>query len=198
MFYRQEPTRPGAGLGTHVTVGCHLKYLRNPVPSAFLVARRDTTGTVFRYTPWPVLVVQQLVLGADATDDEGIYAALMIARWALAVGREEVDAAHARAPAPAVHSHPIGAPASVTSALTDAVNAMLMDETVDAVIDVWLARFGDNVPARAASFEWTHNDLARTAFGEAAGLTRQYEQICSVLTRLLKVRQSVGPLRSPH
>ncbi|GAA5912376.1 hypothetical protein JCM8208_003345 [Rhodotorula glutinis] len=179
VFRIEYPALPSLNVGPTLTVACHLRYVQNPFHHSLVASYTDPTGSVFLYATWPLVAVQALILGADTTDAKGICSALTLVRWALSLGRDEIDGAHAYAAARRPHARP--AHMSVTEAIRHAVDGTLLCEEGDAAMDVWLARFEDGIPEEAAMFEWSANGHARAHYGEEALLHQQYTQLCDRL-----------------
>lgn len=186
VFRIEYPALPSLNVGPTLTVACHLRYVQNPFHHSLVASYTDPTGSVFLYATWPLVAVQALILGADTTDAKGICSALTLVRWALSLGRDEIDGAHAYAAAGRPHARP--AHMSVTEAIRHAVDGTLLCEEGDAAMDVWLARFEDGIPEEAAMFEWSANGHARAHYGEEALLHQQYTQLCDRLKPVFIVR----------
>ncbi|KPV71957.1 uncharacterized protein RHOBADRAFT_47407 [Rhodotorula graminis WP1] len=174
---------PHLNVGPTLDVACHLRYVQNPFHSSLVASYTDPTGSAFLYATWPLVAVQALILGADTDNAKGICAALTLVRWAVSLGRDEIDSARVFAAAGRPHARP--AFSSVTEALRQAVYGTLLSEEGDAAMDVWLARFENNVAVEAAMFEWDANGQARAHFRQEALLHAQYTQLCGALKDLL-------------
>ncbi|GAA5945881.1 hypothetical protein JCM3775_003333 [Rhodotorula graminis] len=190
----QQPFKHGAlphlNVGPTLDVACHLRYVQNPFHSSLVASYTDPTGSAFLYATWPLVAVQALILGADTDNAKGICAALTLVRWAVSLGRDEIDSARVFAAAGRPHARP--AFSSVTEALRQAVYGTLLSEEGDAAMEVWLARFENNVAVEAAMFEWDANGQARAHFRQEALLHAQYTQLttttptCLATTTLAK------------
>jgi len=188
VFRLQQGALPSLNVGPNLTVACHLRYIQNPFHHTLAKSYTDPSGSVFLFATWPLVAVQALLLGADTTDAKGVCAALTLVRWALSLGRDEIDSAPVFAAAGRPHARP--AFSSITDAVRHAVDGTLLSEEGDAAMDVWLHRFEDGMAEEAAMFEWSANGQARAHFQHETLLHEQYAQLCDRLKRVLTVRPS--------
>lgn len=172
-------------------VRCHLKVLPLVVrPHLLRAASFD--GYDVRHAAWDAVVAGELLLGADADSP----APLMVIRWALLLGIDEVRASH-----PDVN--PADRDDLVHSHVAAAVRDMIPDVHRGHVVARWLAKLNNARLRAAAEYEWRQSagNEARLA-GEPAArsfeeLGGRYIEVLTSLRAILIVRRASSALCAP-
>ncbi|GAA5854196.1 hypothetical protein JCM9279_006174 [Rhodotorula babjevae] len=193
VFRLKYAALPHLNVGPALDVACHLRFVQNPFHHSLVASYVDPTRSVFLYATWPLVAVQALLLGADTDDSKGHCAALALVRWALSLGRDEIDSAPVFAAAGRPHAPP--AFPSLTEALRHAVDGVLLCEEGDAAMDAWLHRFQQGAAEEAAMFEWSANGQARVHYQQEHLLHEQYTLLCERLKDVFRVRPSSSSSR---
>ncbi|TNY19918.1 hypothetical protein DMC30DRAFT_283762 [Rhodotorula diobovata] len=165
-------------------VRCHVKVLDLSLPDN-LMRVFTFGGAPLRHVAWSAVVVEQLVLAANAEGD-GLSAAWMVTRWALLVGIDEVSMEYPHVARP-------GQDELVAAHVVNAFRGMLpATPPRHFVIDSWLGRL--NSASASAAFTYERDLLGRheqlvTGVAEQ-WLKDQYAEIAVQLRNILQVLNS--------
>lgn len=163
---------------------CHVKVLDLSLPDN-LMRVFTFGGAPLRHVAWSAVVVEQLVLAANAEGD-GLSAAWMVTRWALLVGIDEVSMEYPHVARP-------GQDELVAAHVVNAFRGMLpATPPRHFVIDSWLGRL--NSASASAAFTYERDLLGRheqlvTGVAEQ-WLKDQYAEIAVQLRNILQVLNS--------
>ncbi|GAA5890972.1 hypothetical protein JCM8208_003112 [Rhodotorula glutinis] len=175
LFFARDPEGRNAVRG-------HLKVLPLVV-RPHLLRDIDFDGHIVRHAAWDGVVAGELLLGADAD----CPAPLMVIRWALLLGIDEVRASnpdvHGADRDELVHSH-------VAAAARD----LIPDAHRGHVVTRWLAKLNDDYYRSAVAYEWrlsSENESRRA--GEPAhvafhALEERFREVVQSLRAILIVR----------